>query len=178
MRIPAEKCYNRSTKKANVLKQKYWTKMGIPATSTRCPDHLSRQFLTTVSTFPYSSKNSSAEHIHAFYTYMSLCAWVSVCVCVWVSVSEWVSVWVCVFVYVSECVLMVSHIEKACICSAEKFLELYGKVEAVVRNSLLSWSGHLFEVTGTHLFDQSFCFKHNPFLCSDRRIFPLVRIYR
>ena len=27
---------------------------------TRCPDHLSRQFLTTASTFPCSSKNSSA----------------------------------------------------------------------------------------------------------------------
>ena len=32
---------------------------------------------------------------------------------------------------------------------------------AVVRNCLLRWPGHLFEVTGTHLFDQFFfCFKH------------------
>ena len=30
--------------------------------------------------------------------------------------------------------------------SAEEFLELYGKVEAVDRNCLLRWSGHLFEV--------------------------------
>ena len=49
---------------------------------------------------------------------------------------------------------------KAWICSAEEFLELYGKVEAVVRNCLLRWSGHLFEVSCTHLFDQCFCFKH------------------
>ena len=40
------------------------------------------------------------------------------------------------------------------------FLELYGKVEAVVRNCLLRWSGHLFDVPSTHLFDQCFCFKH------------------
>ena len=35
----------------------------------RCPDHLSRQFLTTASTFPYRSKNSSAEHIHILSTW-------------------------------------------------------------------------------------------------------------
>ena len=49
---------------------------------------------------------------------------------------------------------------KAWICMAEEFLELYGKVEAVVRNCLLRWSGHLFEVPSTHFFDQCFCFKH------------------
>ena len=37
---------------------------GVPTTSTRCPYHLSRQFLTTASAYRYSSKNSSAEHIH------------------------------------------------------------------------------------------------------------------
>ena len=48
------------------------------------------------------------------------------------------------------------------------------KVEAVVRNCLLRWSGHLVEVPSTHLFDQSFFFKHiSLFFCSDR-IFPLV----
>ena len=37
--------------------------------------------------------------------------------------------------------------KKAWIYSAEEFLELYGKVETVVRNNcLLKWSGHLFEV--------------------------------
>ena len=30
-----------------------------------------------------------------------------------------------------------SHVDKACICLAEEFLELYGNVEAVVRNCLL-----------------------------------------
>ena len=50
--------------------------------------------------------------------------------------------------------------KKAWICSAEEFLELYGKVEAMVRNCLLRWSGHLFEVPSTHIFDQCFCFKH------------------
>ena len=81
--------------------------------------------------------------------------YVSECVCVFVYVSEWVclSMWVSVFV-------MMSHVYKAWICSAEKFLELYGKVEAVVKNCLLRWSGHLFEVPSTHLFDQCFSFKH------------------
>ena len=96
-----------------------------------------------------------------------VCEFVSVCVFVYVSEC------VCVFVYVSECVcvcvclckwvsvfVMISHVDKAWICSAEEFLELYGKVAAVVRNCLLRWSGHLFEVPSTHLFDQCFCFKH------------------
>ena len=34
------------------------------------PEHLSRQFLTTASTFPYSSKNASAEHIHVLKTWL------------------------------------------------------------------------------------------------------------
>ena len=32
---------------------------------------------------------------------------------------------------------MVSHVDKARICSAEEFLELHVKVEAVVRNCML-----------------------------------------
>ena len=81
--------------------KRIWLKRGIPVTSTCCPNYLSRQFLTTASTFPCSYKNSSAEHIHAFLC-MSPCAWVCVCV----SVCEWVSVCVCVCVFVSvrECV--------------------------------------------------------------------------
>ena len=53
--------------------------------------------LTTASTFPYSSKNSSAEHIHAFYTCLCVHEWVSVCVCVCVCawMSQCVSMWVC-----------------------------------------------------------------------------------
>ena len=56
--------------------------------------------------------------------------------------------------------------KKAWICSAEEFLELYGKEEAVVRNCLLRWSGHLIEVAGTPLFDKSFCFKHVGLFCA------------
>ena len=54
------------------LKKKDWSKRGVPATSTTCSDHLSKQFLTTASTFLYSSKNSSAEHIHDVTTYLIL----------------------------------------------------------------------------------------------------------
>ena len=54
--------------------------------------------------------------------------------------------------------------KKAWICSTEEFIELYGKVEAMVRNCLLRWSGHLVEVALNKL----------AFLCSDRSIFPLV----
>ena len=50
------------------LKQKDWSKSGVPATSTRCSDHLSKQFLITAFSFPYSSKYSSAEHIHTLPT--------------------------------------------------------------------------------------------------------------
>ena len=92
-----------------------------------------------------------------------LCVWCVVwCVCVCVSVSV-LSMWVCVFVYVSEWVrvfVMMSHVDKAWICSTEEFLELYGKVVAVVRNCLLRLSGQLFEVRSTHLFDKCFRFKH------------------
>ena len=110
--------------------------------------------------------------------------WVCIrlCVCVFVYVSvfvmmshvdkvricsaeEWVCVCVCVFVYVSVFVMM-SNVDKAWICSAEEFLELHGKVEAVVRNCLLRWSGHLVEVPSTHLFDQCFCFKHITLFCA------------
>ena len=131
----------------NMFKQKDWAKRWVPATSTRCPDHLSRQFLTTATTFPYSSKNSSAEHIHAFYT----CPCVCVCVCVCVCLPKWVSVFV-----------RVRHVDKAWICWDEEFLELYGKVEAAVRNCLLRLSGHLVEVAGTPSLFRSvfFSFKH------------------
>ena len=91
--------------------------------------------------------------------------WVCVCVCEFVCLCEWEYVCVCVCVCVCLCkwvsvFVMMSYVDKVWICSAEEFLELYGKVEAVVRNCLLRWSGHLFEVPSTHLFDQCFCFKH------------------
>ena len=65
--IPAEKCSYRSIKKGNMYKEKTLIEKGVPGTSTSCPDQLSRQFLTTASTFTCSSKNSSDEHIHAFF---------------------------------------------------------------------------------------------------------------
>ena len=65
----------------------------------------------------------------------SVCARARVCVCVFVCLCKWVSVFV-----------MISHVDKAWICSAEEFLELYGKVEAVIRNFLLRWWGYLFEI--------------------------------
>ena len=109
---------------------------------------------------------------------VSVC--VCVCVCLWVCVFVCVFVSVCVFLCVCVCVcvckwvsvfVMMSRGDKAWICSAEEFLELYGKVEAVVRNCVL------FEVPSTHLFDQCFCFKHISLLCSDRSIFLLAYIY-
>ena len=51
----------------------------------------------------------------------------------------------CVCVCVSEGVrvfVVVSHADKALICSAEEFLELHGNVEAVVRNCLPMGLGH------------------------------------
>ena len=84
-----------------------------------------------------------------------------VCVCVW----EFVSVCVCLSKWVSVFVMM-SQVDKAWICSTEEFLELHGKVEPVVRNCLLRWSRHLFEVPSTHLFDQCFYFKHICLFCA------------
>ena len=100
MILQEEKCSCRSIKRVICLKQKHWSKRWVLGNSNRCPDQLSRQFLTTASTFPYSSKNSSAEHIHAFL--YSVC--VSVCC---------LSMWVSLFV-------MVRNVNKARICSAEE----------------------------------------------------------
>ena len=92
-RVPAEKCSYRSIKRLICLKQKHWSKRWVLGTSNRCPAHLRSQFPATESTFPYSSKNSSAEHIHAFYTCLSVCKCVCVCVCV--CVCEWMCQCVC-----------------------------------------------------------------------------------
>ena len=155
------------------LKKKCWSKMGVPANWTRCPDHLSRQFLTTASTFPYSSKYSSAEHIRAFYTCLCVRASAHACVCV----CEWVRVCVCVCLSMWMSVFIrVRHVGKMWICSAEELLELCGKVEAVIRNCLLRWSEHLVEVAGIPPppFDQYFCLKHFIFCSPIRAFFPLV----
>ena len=141
-RVPAEKCSYRSIIKSYLFKAKDWSKRWVPATSNRCPDHLSRQFLTTASTFPYSSKNLSAEHITLFYTHPC------------VHEHEWVS---------ESVFVMVSHVDKAWICWDQKFLELYRKVEAAVRNCLLRLSGHLVEVAGTPFPFRSVYYYYNFF---------------
>ena len=79
------------TKKGNMFKAKTLIEKGVPGISTSCPEQHSRQLLTTASTFPYSSKNCSAEHIHAFLLCMSLFSWV------WVWVSERVSEYLCLY---------------------------------------------------------------------------------
>ena len=140
------------------LKQKDWSKRGVPATSTRCPDHLSRQFLTA----PKITQPNIFTFLH-----VSVCVslFVCVCVCVCVSVCMCLSMWVSVFI-------RVRHVGKVCISSAEEFLVLCGKVEAVTRNCLLRWSEHLVEVDGTPLFfDQSFCFKRISSFCAPKRAF-------
>ena len=55
-----------------MFKAKRLIEKGVPATSTRCSDHLSRQFLITASTFSHSSKNSLAEHINTLPTCLTL----------------------------------------------------------------------------------------------------------
>ena len=66
---------------------------GVQATSTCCPDHLSRQLPTSTSTSPCSFKYSSAEHIHALLC-MSLCVCVCVCcVCVCENICEVQACW-------------------------------------------------------------------------------------
>ena len=138
--VPAENTPMGAQKGLICLKQRDWSKRWAPTISTRCPDQLSRQFLTTASILPYSSKNSSAEHIHAV-LYKSLCAlvWMRQCVCVYVWVCvvclcEWVcfSWWamlikreyvrlrnecVCVCVYVSECVFV--YVSEWVVCDDE-----------------------------------------------------------
>ena len=95
--VPAKKCCCRSTKKANVFKAKRRIEKGVPATSARCPDYLSRQFLTPPLPFHRATKIPQPNIFTLFIAYMTVC--VCVCVCVYDE-----SVWKCVFVYVSECV--------------------------------------------------------------------------
>ena len=62
---PAEKFFYWCTKKkANMFKAKRLIEKGDTSYLNQCSHHLSIQFLITASTFPFSSKNSSAEHIH------------------------------------------------------------------------------------------------------------------
>ena len=118
--------------------------------------HLSRQFLFTASSFPYSSKNSSAEHTHTLPT----------CLTFIITHTQRKHTHIHTHTHTKHTHWRIhthAHTDmykKAWICSAEEFLELYEKVEAVVRYCLLRWSGHLFEVPSTHFFDQCFCFKH------------------
>ena len=57
-------------KKANMFKTKRLIEKGVPAASTRCSDHLSRQFLITASTFPYVRKIPQ-PNIFTFYRHAS-----------------------------------------------------------------------------------------------------------
>ena len=134
-------------KKSNVFKAKRLIEKGgssylnqLPwSPQQTIPDHL-----TTVSTFPYNSKNSSAEHTHTFNTCLCVCARARVCVCVNESVCECVclSLWVRVFI-------RVRHVGKVWVYSADEFLERMERLEAVIRNCLLRWSENLVEVAGT-----------------------------
>ena len=74
-------------KKANKFNDKTLIEKVVLGTSNRCPDHLSRQFLTTLS-----------------YTYPCVCECqcVSVCMCECVCVFVYVSEYLCMFVYVNE----------------------------------------------------------------------------
>ena len=106
------------------------------------------------------------------YAHHCVCVCVFVCVCVWEREREreresvWMSQCVCVLSMWLSVFVRMRHVDTSWICTAEEFLELYRKVEAVVRNCLLRWSGHLVEVVGTPLFDQSFCFKHISLFCA------------
>ena len=64
--------------------------------------------------------------------------------------------------------------KKAWICSAEEFLELYGKVEAVFRNCLLPDEGTCLRYLVPTFSISVSALNILPFLCSDRSIFPLV----
>ena len=96
-------------KRLMCLKQKDWSKTEVPATSTRCPDHLSRQYYSWPQPLPFHTAPKIPQlNIFTLFIPICLCVreWVCVCVCVCV----WVWVWVnesmceCVFVYVIECV--------------------------------------------------------------------------
>ena len=146
-RVPAEKCYRsiKKDKRIICLKQKHWSKKWVLGTSNRCPAHFSRQFLTTDSTFPYSSKNSSAEHILALST--------------WLAITNKLTHIDNTHTFTHSLTNAHTHTNSLTLTHTGICLR-YGKVESVVRNCLLKWSGHLFEVPSTHLFDQCFCFKH------------------
>ena len=137
------------------LKQKDWSKRGGTATS---PDHLSRQFLTTASTFPHSSKipqpnifthtntithtdkhthtlsqtlTQSLTHTHIHTHTHTRTHTLSLSLSLSLS-----------YTYTGICIKSVNMLGWG-------ILELYGKVEAATRNCLLRLSGHLVEVAGT-----------------------------
>ena len=82
-RVPAEKCSYRSTKRLKCLYQEDWSKRGVPATSTRWPNHLNRQFLTTASNI-HTAPKIPQPNIPRLFIHIPLCVSVSesVCVCV------------------------------------------------------------------------------------------------
>ena len=157
---PAEKCSYRNTGRLRSLKWKDWSKRGggvpqpVPwSPQQTIPDH--RLYLS-------SSKNVSAEHIHA----LSICLTRTNTLTHTVTHSHSLSLSLALtlshthththththshtYTYTHTHSRKKGHILKPWICSAEEFLELIGKVEAVARNCLLRSSGHLVEVAGT-----------------------------
>ena len=119
-RVPAEKCSSWSIKRLICWKQKHWSKRWVLIPPTGALITSADNSWPPPLPFHTALKNSSAEHIHVF-LYIFLCAWVwvrqYVCVCVCVSVCC-LSMWVSLFV-------MVSHVNKARICSADEWLCVY-----------------------------------------------------
>ena len=130
-------------KMANMFKAKRLIENGGTRYLNRRSYQLSRQFLITASTFPYSSKNSSAEHIHTLRT----------CLILMNTLIHMTNRHTHTLTHsLTHTLTNTETYIKASICSAEEFLELYGKVEAVVRNCLLQLSGQLVEIAGTPPF--------------------------
>ena len=135
---PAEKCSYRSKKRLIYLKQNEWSKRWVPVTSNWCPDYLSRQLLTTASTFPYSSKNSSSEHTHTLSTWLTI-----------------TNTHTHTHTHTHTDSLTLTHrlsLTHTWICIKKVNMFGWGVIRALwkgrsgVRIYLLRWSGHLFEV--------------------------------
>ena len=116
-------------KKLICLKQKTNRKGGyqLPYLN-QVADHLNRQFLITASSFPYSSKNSTAEHIHNLPTYLTLINTLT-------HINKHTNSHIDSLSLSHTHTHTHTHIHT--LTHTETILELYGKVEAVVRNCLL-----------------------------------------
>ena len=158
-------------KRLMCLKQKDWSKRKghssylnqVPwSPQQTIPDH--RLYLS------YSSKNSSAEHIHTLPTCLTLINTHS-----HRRARRRTRTTTRTHAHTHTHTHTYARRDKPCIRRENMFgwgiLDLYGKVEAVVRNCLLMWSRHLVEVVGSPLYDHSFCFKHISLFSSPIRAF-------